>query len=293
VIIALMCSVLPMDGLRVNRGVTRFWSRVVAYLTIDRRARRLVVTSALIIARQNGDFRTSFVSQCPLRPRACRRHQRQLRDQSPVSALLTASAMPRMIFQVAVIVLVVGVNPVMAQPYGNLPLAFEPNQGQSNSRVKFLSRGGGYTVFFTETEAVLALDDAAGSAIRASLIGAAPARIEGADPLSGHSNYIIGNDPRRWQIGVPQFGKVRYNGIYPGIDLLFYGISDSLNTTSSLHRTAVRRQSDWRSTARSRSASTRTAIWCSARAHGRFGCSGRSRIRISKAHDAASPCATG
>ena len=49
--------------------------------------------------------------------------------------------MLRIIFRVAVIVLVVGVKPVMAQRYGNLPLAFEPNQGQSDSRVKFLSRG--------------------------------------------------------------------------------------------------------------------------------------------------------
>lgn len=133
--------------------------------------------------------------------------------------------MPRMIFRVAefVLVLLVGVKPVMAERYGNLPLAFEPNQGQSDSRVKFLSRGSGYTVFLTETGTVLTLDGAEGSAIRASLIGAAPARIDGADPLSGHSNYIVGNDPRRWQIGVPHFGKVRYNGIYSGIDLLFYG----------------------------------------------------------------------
>ena len=138
-------------------------------------------------------------------------------------SIADAFVMLRMILKVSVLVLVVGVNPVMAQRYGSLPLAFEPNQGQSDSRVKFLSRGGGYTVFLTETGAVLTLEDAAGSAVRASLVGASPATIDGADPLSGHSNYLLGNDPRRWQIGVPQFGKVRYTGIYPGIDLLFYG----------------------------------------------------------------------
>jgi hypothetical protein len=131
--------------------------------------------------------------------------------------------MPKMILQVAMFMLVVGVKPVMAQPYGNLPLAFEPNQGQSGSGVKFLSRGAGYTVLLTETGAVLTLNDGGGSPIRASLIGAATPRIEGADLLSGHSNYIIGNDPRRWRIGVPQYGKVRYDGLYPGIDLVFYG----------------------------------------------------------------------
>ena len=128
-----------------------------------------------------------------------------------------------MILPVAVFVLVAGVKPALAQQYGNLPLAFEPNQGQSDSRVRFLSRGSGYTVFLTETGPVLAIDGPAGSAIRASVLNARPARIEGANPLPGHTNYIIGNDPRRWRTGIPQFGQVRYSGIYPGVDLLFYG----------------------------------------------------------------------
>ena len=128
-----------------------------------------------------------------------------------------------MILRVAIFVLILNVKPVMAERYGSLPLAFEPNQGQSDSRVRFLSRGDGYTVFLTESGAVLTVDDGTGTAIRTSLIGAGPAHIYGADPLSGRSNYIIGNDPRRWHTGVPQFGKVRYEGIYAGIDLLFYG----------------------------------------------------------------------
>jgi hypothetical protein len=41
--------------------------------------------------------------------------------------------------------------------YGKLPLHFEANQGQSDEQVKFLSRGSGYTLFLTPTEAVLAL----------------------------------------------------------------------------------------------------------------------------------------
>jgi hypothetical protein len=45
----------------------------------------------------------------------------------------------------------------LAVRYGQLPLHFEPNQGQSDSRVKFLSRGQGYHLYLTPTEAVLAL----------------------------------------------------------------------------------------------------------------------------------------
>lgn len=44
-----------------------------------------------------------------------------------------------------------------AEFYGQLPLSFEINQGQSDKTVKFLSRGQGYTLFLTSTEAVLAL----------------------------------------------------------------------------------------------------------------------------------------
>ena len=43
--------------------------------------------------------------------------------------------------------------------YGNLPLHFEINHGQVNKSVKFLSRGKGYTLFLTSTEAVLVLKE--------------------------------------------------------------------------------------------------------------------------------------
>lgn len=45
----------------------------------------------------------------------------------------------------------------IAERYGKLPLSFEPNQGQSDAQVKFLSRGQGYSLFFTPSEAVLSL----------------------------------------------------------------------------------------------------------------------------------------
>src|SRR5438132_7095066 len=45
----------------------------------------------------------------------------------------------------------------LAESYGKIPLSFEANQGQTDPRVKFLSRGSGYTLFLTSDEAVLAL----------------------------------------------------------------------------------------------------------------------------------------
>ena len=41
--------------------------------------------------------------------------------------------------------------------YGRLPLSFEANRGQTSAQVDFVSRGSGYTLFVTPTEAVLTL----------------------------------------------------------------------------------------------------------------------------------------
>ncbi len=41
--------------------------------------------------------------------------------------------------------------------YFALPMQFEPNHGQTDATVQFLSRGPGYTLFLTPTQAVLSL----------------------------------------------------------------------------------------------------------------------------------------
>ncbi|MGC2225949.1 MAG: SBBP repeat-containing protein [Candidatus Sulfotelmatobacter sp.] len=117
---------------------------------------------------------------------------------------------------------------------GQLPLIFEPNQGQADPQVKFLAHGAGYSLFLDASSAVLAMQTAPSSPASAAqpseqfvwmkLVGANPAAaLAGADPLPGKSNYMIGNDPQKWQSGIPQFGGVHYAGVYPGIDLVFYG----------------------------------------------------------------------
>ncbi len=116
--------------------------------------------------------------------------------------------------------------------YGNLPLIFEQNQGQSDSRVKFLARGSGYGLFLTGDGPLLALRDGANktqhaldfSALRMKLAGAnVHSAIQGDNQLPGHSNYFIGNDPAKWHRDIQQFASVRYREIYPGIDLVFHG----------------------------------------------------------------------
>ncbi|HTD43587.1 MAG TPA: SBBP repeat-containing protein [Bryobacteraceae bacterium] len=106
--------------------------------------------------------------------------------------------------------------------YGKLPLSFEPNQGQTDARVKFLSRASGYTLFVTAREAVFASQD--GSVERMTLMGAnLRPRFEPLDKQSGISNYFIGNDPLKWRTNITNYGKVALRDVYPGIDLVFYG----------------------------------------------------------------------
>src|SRR6267142_6778859 len=134
------------------------------------------------------------------------------------------------------------------EAYGKLPLSFVENQGQTTREVRFISHGSGYQLFLTPQEAVLALRAnrpldlsplhrtasiralrrarRAGqvTAIRMRLEGANPeAQIAGTDPLLTKVNYFIGNDPKKWHTNVPSYARVKYAGIYPGVDLVFYG----------------------------------------------------------------------
>ena len=117
--------------------------------------------------------------------------------------------------------------------FGRLPLSFEQNQGQSGEQVKFLARGNGYGLYLGSGEAALVFAGEPGkadsSAVEMKFAGANPeVRVAGSDRLPGHSNYFVGNDSSRWLRNVPQFARVVYREIYPGIDLAFYGKQGSL-----------------------------------------------------------------
>lgn len=117
-----------------------------------------------------------------------------------------------------------------------LPLMFEPNVGQTDASVKFMargvgSRGLGNGIFLTPDGATLSLrggkdaDSPAGvETLRMKFAGSnSRAVVSGLSPLPGKSNYLIGNDASQWHRNVPQFSGVRYQNIYSGIDLVFYG----------------------------------------------------------------------
>lgn len=125
-----------------------------------------------------------------------------------------------------------------AANYSKIPLSFEPNKGQTDPSVQFLSRGSGYSLFLTKDEVVLNLERQKTQAtttdqkpvsssldtLRMKLVGAsATTTITGLEPQSGRVSYLIGNDPKKWHTGIETFGKVNFAQVYPGVDLVFYG----------------------------------------------------------------------
>jgi hypothetical protein len=138
----------------------------------------------------------------------------------------------------------------LTSAYGALPLAFEANQGQTAPEVRYLAHGQSYQLFLTNQDAVLTLRHPAAAvarstasaspvaarmrhkpnaAVKTSVLrmhfdGANPAaEIAGTKQLPGKTNYFIGNDPKKWHTDIPSYEAVRYRGIYPGVDVLFYG----------------------------------------------------------------------
>jgi hypothetical protein len=127
--------------------------------------------------------------------------------------------------------------------FGNLPLAFEPNRGQTDSRVKFLSHAGHHTLWLTSDEAVLAVgrhpqahpsnqdgkkkslqaNESAPTVLRMKFVGAnANPCVAGEARQQGTVNYLMGT-PEQWRTKIPVYSRVRYRSLYPGIDLVFYG----------------------------------------------------------------------
>ena len=132
--------------------------------------------------------------------------------------------------------------------YGRLPLAFEPNHGQSDASVQFLSRGAGYTVLLQPDTATLLLHStsaapkqlAAGAllgkhatstidAVKMSLLGSnRQAKMSAEQELPGYVTYMAGADRSNWSVGLPTYAATRVSGAYPGIDLVYYGTARQL-----------------------------------------------------------------
>jgi hypothetical protein len=148
--------------------------------------------------------------------------------------------------------------------YGSLPLSFEPNEGQTDPQVKFLARGNGYSLYLTSREAILSLhtgvpanygeprsrsrartkracpakNESRGrtsyakaneTSLHMRLVGAANSpRSQGIEELPGKVNYFLGSDPAAWRTNIPTYTRIKYDSVYPGVDLIYYGNQQQL-----------------------------------------------------------------
>ncbi len=145
----------------------------------------------------------------------------------------------------------------LLRSWGRVPLHFEAGNGKGLSGVEgvapdFVTRGAGYAVAISATESVVVVPPAprkmmtgvrggsrnrsapplptdSPSVVHMRLLGAnqsAPGtKLE---PLPGRVNYYHGNDPAKWRTDVRTYGRIRYEEVYPGIDLVYYGNQQQL-----------------------------------------------------------------
>jgi hypothetical protein len=154
-----------------------------------------------------------------------------------------------------------GTHAGLTDNFRPVPLTFEANQGQTDPAAKFLARGAGYTLFLTSHEALLSFRGnrharrsepgpgepappqlglfrrtefaghsvTKGSVLRIDFLGADPqAAVTGVDELPVKSNYFLGSSSAAWRTGVTRYRKVRYRGVYPGVDVVYYGHAGQL-----------------------------------------------------------------
>jgi hypothetical protein len=112
------------------------------------------------------------------------------------------------------------------------PLSFEVNAGQFDPALQFVAHAPGYALGITQKGLLINLGgqprrDSGKSKfaqIEMTFVGASlHAAISGLEELPGKTNYFLGRDPSQWRTRVPTYGRIRTNGVYPGVDLVYYG----------------------------------------------------------------------
>jgi hypothetical protein len=113
------------------------------------------------------------------------------------------------------------VGPSLAHKLSQLPLRFEPNRGQASRTARFVARAGGFTLSVNRADTVVS---SGSGQVRIGFSGSNQTpRLTAEQPLEGRSNYLLGRKSSAWIKDVPGYGRVRQSGIYPGIDIVYYG----------------------------------------------------------------------
>jgi hypothetical protein len=106
-----------------------------------------------------------------------------------------------------------------------LPLRFEENHGQWKPTVRFTARSAGSNLELTTRGPAFLVGK---RRVEIGLVhGNTRPAIEPLDRLPAVTNYMVG--PReQWHTGVANYARVQYRGVYPGIDVVYYGTGNQL-----------------------------------------------------------------
>ena len=139
--------------------------------------------------------------------------------------------------------------------YAKLPVAFEPNAGQSDKKVRFLAHTPGGTFYFCSDQLLVSLRQSAGSKLQSGQPGkAAPVRVlaqrdvvgiqfikanavspvRGQKSLPGKVNYLHGNDSASWHTNLPTYAEISYDDLYPGTRLTYQGTGGQIESTYTI-----------------------------------------------------------
>ncbi len=138
----------------------------------------------------------------------------------------------------------------MRRSYGDLPITFVENRGQTDARVRYFVQGPRHAFFITPDRVVLSLLKATGASQSARVVpvstqdGPEPQRgvavalqfvdrnsaavLEGDTPAPGEFNYFNGNDPGQWHTRLEGYSQIAYRQLWRGIDLTLRGGSGQL-----------------------------------------------------------------
>ena len=115
-----------------------------------------------------------------------------------------------------------------------IPMAFEPNKGQVEPGFSYIARGGRHALLLGSAEGsslvrLIRTVNGVQKAIDVRFPGSNPeARLEPDGELQGRSSYFLGDRSDEWLADLPNYERIAYREIYPGVDLVFYGRGSQL-----------------------------------------------------------------
>ena len=103
------------------------------------------------------------------------------------------------------------------------PIVFAPASAKADPAIDFTGRLPGLSVAFRPSSILIGLDGERKDSVEINFSGAASITPRGDQILPSYSNYLLGNDPGKWQTHVPNYARVVYPDLYSGITAIFYG----------------------------------------------------------------------